>query len=288
MLPAPTVTIMGSRLPIPAVFEALALMLRKRMIWNVLALAAIVSAAAATAISAGDPADAQGNLPAPRAAVGPSGKFTAADYARHIVELKKKVPKEGFTVLLQRPFVVVGDESPEIVRWHSEKTVKWAVERLKEAYFTRDPTEILDIWLFQDKGSYEKYCKSIFGHAPTTPYGFYSHDDGALVMNIGTGGGTLVHEIVHPFMRANFPACPAWFNEGLGSLYEQCGEVNGRITGYTNWRLSGLQKAIRMKRVPSFETLCSTTDEQFYGDDRGTNYAQARYLCFYLQERFTR
>ena len=25
-----------------------------------------------------------------------------------------------------------------------------------------------------------------------------------------TGGGTLVHEIVHPFLRANFPECPAW------------------------------------------------------------------------------
>ena len=51
-------------------------------------------------------------------------------------------------------------------------------------------------------------------------------------MNISTGGGTLVHEIVHPFVAANFPNCPAWFNEGLGSLYEQSGEVNGAIHGY--------------------------------------------------------
>ena len=80
-------------------------------------------------------------------------------------------------------------------------------------------------------------------------------------MNIATGGGTLVHEIVHPFMAANFPDCPAWFNEGLGSLYEQCGEEDGQIHGYTNWRLAGLQEAIRKKRVPSFKTLCSTTDD---------------------------
>jgi len=103
-------------------------------------------------------------------------------------------------------------------------------------------------------------------------------------MNIATGGGTLVHEIVHPFMAANFPACPAWFNEGLGSLYEQCGERDGRIRGRTNWRLAGLQKAIRKKQVPPFKTLCSTTDGQFYSQDKGTNYAQARYLCYYLQE----
>ena len=46
-------------------------------------------------------------------------------------------------------------------------------------------------------------------------------------MNIATGGGTLVHEIVHPFVEANFPGCPTWFNEGLGSLYEQSAERKG-------------------------------------------------------------
>jgi hypothetical protein len=104
-------------------------------------------------------------------------------------------------------------------------------------------------------------------------------------MNIATGGGTLVHEIVHPFMAANFPACPAWFNEGLASLYEQCHERGGRICGLPNWRLDGLQAAIHRGAVPAFETLCKTTSDEFYGEDRGTNYAQARYLCLYLQEQ---
>jgi hypothetical protein len=104
-------------------------------------------------------------------------------------------------------------------------------------------------------------------------------------MNISTGGGTLVHEIVHPFVAANFPNCPAWFNEGLGSLYEQSGEVDGEIHGYTNWRLPALQKAIRKGTVPSFKDLCGTTDTEFYRKDRGTNYPQARYLCYYLQEK---
>jgi hypothetical protein len=214
-----------------------------------------------------------------------SDTFTAADYAQHMMELKKKVPGSGFTVLIQPPFVVIGDDPPATVRRYSEQTVKWAVDHLKAAYFQKDPREILDIWLFRDKESYDKHCRAIFKHAPTTPYGFFSHADRALVMNIATGGGTLVHEIVHPFMAANFPGCPAWFNEGMGSLYEQCGEEDGRIHGYTNWRLAGLQESIRNKRVPPFKTLCSTTDRQFYEDGRVTNYAQARYLCYYLQDR---
>lgn len=104
-------------------------------------------------------------------------------------------------------------------------------------------------------------------------------------MNIATGGGTLVHEIVHPYIEANFPGCPAWFNEGLGSLYEQSAERDGHIVGLTNWRLGGLQRAIRRGAVPTIRGLLSTSADQFYGDDTGVHYAMARYLLYYLQER---
>jgi hypothetical protein len=206
-----------------------------------------------------------------------------ADYARHASELRKKVPDRGFTIIAQPPFVVIGDESPEVVRERAEGTVKWAADRLKAQFFPKDPPEILDIWLFKDKESYERNARKLFGREPTTPFGYYSAADHALVMNIDTGGGTLVHEIVHPLMRANFPACPAWFNEGMGSLFEQSTEAEGKIRGLPNWRLRGLQEAIRNDQVPSFRTLCSMTDDAFYRD-RGPHYAQARYLCYYLQE----
>ena len=212
------------------------------------------------------------------------GNHTAAEYAAHVKELKKRLPSDEFTIVEMPPFVVIGDEDAADVRRRARHTVQWAVEKLKAAYFEKDPDDILDIWLFKDKESYEENAEKLFHTKPDTPYGYYSSTDKALIMNIATGGGTLVHEIVHPFVAANFPECPAWFNEGLGSLYEQSGEEDGRIIGRTNWRLPGLQSAIRKKRVPSFKTLCSTTSEEFYEKDRGTNYAQARYLCYYLQQ----
>ena len=209
---------------------------------------------------------------------------TAADYAQHIMNLKARLPHDGFTIVLQEPFVVIGDESPSHVRSRAENTVKWATDRLKNQYFARNPDRVLDVWLFKDKASYESNTLRLFDSKPSTPYGYYSPSDNALVMNIATGGGTLVHEIVHPFIEANFPACPSWFNEGLGSLYEQSNSRDNQIIGMTNWRLAGLQRAIKGGTVPSFATLCSTTTSQFYNEDRGTNYAQARYLCYYLQE----
>jgi hypothetical protein len=171
-------------------------------------------------------------------------RFTNADYEQHVESLKKKVP-QGFTIIIQKPFIVIGDESPDNVKLRAEKTIKWTVDMLKQDYFEKDPDDIIDIWLFKDEESYYKYAKEVFGDEPTTPFGYYSETEKALVMNISTGGGTLVHEIVHPFVRANFPECPVWFNEGLASLYEQCGEKNGHIYGYTNWRLKGLQTAIK-------------------------------------------
>ncbi|MFO1042696.1 MAG: hypothetical protein U0941_12960 [Planctomycetaceae bacterium] len=212
-------------------------------------------------------------------------RFTRADYEKHLKELKKRLPHDGFSVVIQKPFVVIGDEPLETVKKRAENTVKWAVDHLKREYFSKDPEEILDIWLFQDANSYEEHTNRLTKHKPSTPYGFYSSTDKALFMNIATGGGTLVHEIVHPFMESNFPGCPTWFNEGLASLYEQSNERNGRIIGMTNWRLKGLQTAIRKDTVPSFETLCRTTTREFYDRDKGTNYSQARYLCYYLQER---
>ncbi|MCY2926726.1 MAG: hypothetical protein NT031_15065 [Planctomycetota bacterium] len=210
-------------------------------------------------------------------------------FAKHCRELQGAIPKgRGFRMVVQKPFVVIGDEAlaggRNAVELRAQQTVKWAVDRLMKDFFPKYPDEIIDIWLFKDAESYTRHAKELFGDTPSTPYGYFSSEHNALVMNIATGGGTLVHEMVHPFMAANFPECPSWFNEGLASLYEQAEDRDGHIGGRTNWRLAGLQKAIAAKAVPSFKSLTATTTAQFYHMDRGTNYAQARYLCYWLQE----
>ena len=207
------------------------------------------------------------------------------NFDEHVAELKKRLPSSEFTIIVQPPFVVVGDEAPDVVKRRTDDTVKWTVDKLKQDYFTEDPKEILDIWLFKDSDSYERHTLELFKQKPTTPFGYYSSEQKALIMNIGTGGGTLVHEIVHPFMEANFPACPPWFNEGMGSLYEHVGEEDGHIWGYVNWRLPGLQKAIRAGNLTAFEKLMAMDPNTFYGDRTGVNYAQSRYLCYYLQQK---
>ena len=207
------------------------------------------------------------------------------DVDARVDTLRETYAGQGYTVVAEPPFAVIGDEAESRVREHAEGTVRWATTHLRESYFPRDPEHVIDVWLFGDEHTYRRGAKRIFGDEPDTPYGYYSRGHRALIMNIGSGGGTLVHEMVHPLMEANFPECPSWFNEGLASLYEQSGERDGRIWGFTNWRLPGLQDAIRRGDVPAFADLLASGDDGFYDKDRGTNYAQARYLCYWLQEQ---
>jgi hypothetical protein len=200
------------------------------------------------------------------------------------MRLRARLPR-GFSVVIEPPFVVVGDGGADRVQRTARQVVRWSVDHLERDFFTRRPNRILEIWLFQSAESYSAHTRRLFDEQPSTPYGFYSSRHGALIMNIATGGGTLVHEIVHPFVEANFANCPAWLNEGLGSLYEQSAERDGHIIGQTNWRLAGLQRAIRAGRVLRFSKLLATSSDEFYGDDSGLHYAQARYLLYYLQEK---
>src|SRR6266487_3909672 len=76
-------------------------------------------------------------------------EFTEDDFTQHVNALKKRLPSPEFSVVVQRPFVVIGDESAQVVQQRARDTVKWAVDRLKQDFFPKDPEEILDIWLFK-------------------------------------------------------------------------------------------------------------------------------------------
>jgi hypothetical protein len=163
------------------------------------------------------------------------------------------------------------------------RLVEWTVSLLKRDFRMVEPKTIIDVWLLGSEESYREHAVRLFGKPPSTPYGFFVSERRTLFMNIATGGGTLVHELVHPFIEASFPSVPAWFNEGLASLYERVQEKDGHLWGLPNWRLVGLKGAVARGRLPTFAQMTSDSSARFYASSTG--YAQARYLCLYLQEQ---
>jgi hypothetical protein len=242
-----------------------------------LATPALLGACRSGGRPAGDAASADAvAAPAPSAA-------EPADLAAHLRRLRARVPA-GFTVVPEPPFVVIGEGPATAVEGYAA-TVRWAVRLLREEYFDTLPARPLDVWLFENEESYRAWAWKLFHDRPATPYGYFSPSERALVMNIATGGGTLVHELVHPLIRADFPAVPPWFNECLAALYEQSGEQDGRIVGYPNWRLPNLQRKLRDGRTIPLERLFRLATADFYERGTGLETAQARYLCLYLQHR---
>jgi Papain-like cysteine protease AvrRpt2 len=210
-----------------------------------------------------------------------SAGVTPADHAQHVMATRTKIPR-GYATRIAGPFFVIGDETPAALAQHT-RTIEWTMAHLKQDFGMREPTGVIDIWLLGSDDSYVDNAVRLWGKRPSTPYGFFLPEHHTLFMNIATGGGTLVHEVVHPFIAASFPDVPAWFNEGLASLYEAVREKNGQLWGLPNWRLAGLKRAVADGRVPTFEAMATHGNDAFYASPTG--YAQARYLCLYLQEK---
>lgn len=197
-------------------------------------------------------------------------------------------------VHLDPPFVVAGDLPLERLKAWQRGMVRHAADAMWRDYFAKRPTQPITILLFDSGTSYRTYAKRDYPDAKashdspsTVPYyGYYLPRSRTLVMNISTGGGTLIHELTHALMACDFPDAPDWLSEGLASLHEQC---NGqawsqkRLVGDVNWRLPDLKRAIAGKELRPLRALITADD--FRGSLETLNYAQARYFCMYMQNQ---
>jgi len=190
---------------------------------------------------------------------------------------------DTFGAEVHPPFAVIGNLPPSALRACANKTVVAPARAMWASYFRRRPAKPVTILLLADEKTYRRWAKKLFNDTAVSKFGYYRPSDRTMVMNIATGGGTLVHELTHALIVWDFPSVPDWFNEGLASLHEQCSVGAKRITGHANWRLPALQKAVRARRVRPLRELLVRDD--FYGRLRGTNYAQARYFVMYMQHR---
>ncbi len=191
----------------------------------------------------------------------------------------------NFTVVVSAPFIVAGNMPAERVKAHLEHSIARPAELMWRNYFRVKPDKTITVLLLGTAASYEAWSAKLLNEdvKKLSPYGYYRPDARMMVMNIDTGGGTLVHELTHALIDYDFPQKPDWFNEGLASLHEQCTFIGEQIMGLPNWRLKGLQDAIKAGKLGSLEDLVTT--ESFYGPQQGIHYAQARYFCQYLQSQ---
>ena len=202
---------------------------------------------------------------------------------RLLAEWQPRLQHEHLESLAAPPFILAGDGGAARLASYRDDTILASARALHAMYFEREPRQPILILLFEREGAYKRLANEWFGDADVPHFGFYRPGDRVMLMNVGTGTGTLVHELTHALIAPDFPQVPSWFNEGLASLYEQSSIGPDSIQGRVNWRLPALQKAIRAGTLRSLPEMIENPD--FYDAGHvGLNYAQARYLMFYLQE----
>ena len=191
----------------------------------------------------------------------------------------------GCRVVIRPPYVLAGDlEEEALADWHA-RVIAPAAACLRREFFDREPNAPVAIILCSGDASYARFAARLDGRTSSLWYGYYQRDERRVVVNVSTGEGTLVHELVHALAHVDCPGLPEWFDEGLASLYEQCRfSADGRrLEGLSNWRLAPLRRAIEHNELQPLARLAAPGSIRRALE--AIDYAHARYLCLYLQER---
>lgn len=233
--------------------------------------------------SAGEPARAAAS--SVRRAGG-AAELLAAECTQGARKLRAALGSEC-RIVVRSPFVLGGDLAPGELEALHDGTIAPAVRAMRNSYFDAQPSQPVTVLVFRGEESYNRYCERLFAEAGISIYGYYKPQLRTLVLNIATGNGTLLHELTHALLAFDFPDVPDWLNEGLASLHEQSrfrSDKDGPwIEGLVNWRLAGLKDVVRRGQLRSLAELVK--DTRFRGPGEGTNYAQARYFCLYMQQK---
>ncbi len=196
----------------------------------------------------------------------------------------RRMLPENWTVLVAVPFVLGSDAGPdEIERWRRD-IIQPTTRALQVDYFDTPPTEPITILIATSDAAYEE-CVTRLGHVGRKEYaGIYSRTERRLVLNLSTGEGTLAHELTHALAHVDFPQMPEWFDEGLASLHEdsEFSDDGLQLIGLSNWRGELLKEHHQQGTLPPLENFVTG---EFGGSDAALNYAMARSLCLFLQQR---
>jgi len=207
-----------------------------------------------------------------------------AESAKRADRMRRELGDVG-SVIDDCPYVVGGNLSAARLETVRRDVIRPVARALQAMYFNRRLPEPLRLYLFADETSYRAGARQLFGDTDVARFGYYRRVGRALLADLSTGDGTLVHELVHALMEPDFPGAPDWFNEGLGSLYEQCRFEGAKLRGRPNWRLPLLHRAASSGRLPALAALFDLDRGRFYGEGSPEHYALARALCLHLEQR---
>jgi hypothetical protein len=173
-----------------------------------------------------------------------------------LAEWKPRFDAEKFNYVAAGPFVIAGNGSKERIARYRDQTILAAAQALHAMYFEKEPAEPVLILLFESAEPYQRLAKKWFGDEDVPHFGFFRRSQNVMLMNVGTGTGTLVHELVHALIAPDFPRVPDWFNEGWPASTSSARSAGLPLDHRpANWRLPALKAAIKKDELRPLREL---------------------------------
>ena len=197
----------------------------------------------------------------------------------------RQVLPDGFEIVIRAPFLIAGDLSPSKLQKVHSDVIGPVTRALRETYFQTAPQDPITIVICSTEDLFRQLAKDWDGHLEAGYHGYYQRDKRRILLDLEAGNGSLAHELTHALSHADCENLPEWFDEGLGALHEEAAYTrNGQgLIGLPNWRCKLTRQAAQSGQLPALEVLTDST--LFRSGDVGLNYAMARSICLYLQDR---
>ena len=152
-------------------------------------------------------------------------------------------------------FVVHNDLAPEARDFHVqllEAFRAWFATR----YFVPAPAAPLAVYLFSARADFVAFGERIGGPSSAGYFAELDNGTSVLVVDLSSGLGTMLHELVHAFVYQSFrPLPPRWFNEGLAAYHEKClgcldgSQLSASFGYFSNWRFPRLAAEVAAGRI---------------------------------------
>lgn len=161
--------------------------------------------------------------------------------------IKSKLDGMGVQLLPKDVFLVVGLEDSTPPEVHYEKGIKDFYQYFRNQYFEELPDRLVVVIISSQPHVLVEATRRLYPEVGLPVYapflGYYNPADNLIMATAGRAGyGTLLHEMIHALIEADFPQAPPWFNEGLASLYERTQWTTTRLNALPNWRMDEMRE----------------------------------------------
>ena len=180
-------------------------------------------------------------------------------------------------------FLIVSLSDEETPTTHFQKGIKDFHRFFTAQYFSIEPENWVTVVIAERPLPLVNATRRLYPSVGLPQYapflGYYNPSDNLIMATSGRAGyGTLLHEMVHALMKADFPDAPAWLNEGLASLYERSQWRGHKLYGLPNWRMDGMREA-------HVSTLSQLSEEASGVGMHGREIAEYRLLLLFMDQR---